>query len=114
MIRWLVEQQKVGAAQHHHRQRHTGLFTTGELVGTPLDFVTGESEAPEMCLNLAALPMRPQIADYFVQRSIRRDLRQVLSIECCIDRPANLQFSSSDSVVAHERAKERGFAAAIG
>ena len=28
MIRWLVEQEKVGAAEHHHRERNTRLFTT--------------------------------------------------------------------------------------
>ena len=52
----LVEEQEVGARQHHHRQRHAGALAAREGSRLSQYRVAGETEPAQMALNQAALP----------------------------------------------------------
>ena len=80
VVRRLVEDEEVRAAEHHHRERNAGPLTAGERGDAPLHLVAGEAEAAEVSLHQAALPRRTQVGDRVVERLLERELREVLAV----------------------------------
>src|SRR3984893_7342960 len=109
----LVEQKKVRAGNNHHCERDPGPLPTRQSFGTTLSLVARKSKFGEMTLNLAAFPLRPEIAYDIVERSIHGHLRHVLAIVARLNRSAHLQLSARDVALTHQRSKEGRFPTAV-
>src|ERR1700730_18190378 len=109
----LVEQKKIRAAKDHHCERDPGALPTGQRVGTTLSLVAGKSKSGEMTLNLAAFPLRPEIAYDIIERSIHGHLRHVLAIVARLHGSAHPQLSARDAALTTQRSKEGRFPTAV-
>src|SRR5258706_387320 len=58
----LVEEQEIGRAENHHRERYAGALPTKQFIGPTLSLVAGKTKPGEMTLNHAAFPLWPEIA----------------------------------------------------
>ena len=93
MVRRLVENQQIRAAEHQHRERDSRALAAGERVGASLHFVAGKSKAAEVSLNHPAIPRWPQIVDDVVQRLVERHLRHVLAVVAGRDPAADAKLA---------------------
>src|SRR5690606_6568806 len=109
VVRRLVEDQQVRAGEHHQREGESGRLAAGEGVRPARGLVAGEAEPAEVALDLAAVPLRPEIVDHVEEGAAGGHLRQVLSIVRDADRLADPERPAIDGPFADDRTEQRRF-----